>query len=299
VRPGRGSLQGQEGFTLVEVLITSVLMIVVLGATLAALTSFQQNTSANAKVNEAQEQVRNGLDLIARDLRNLASPTPDLPQAIDRAGAQDMIFQSAGKTKAAGSLNPLNTIRVRFCLNTTDGNLYRQIQTWTSSTAPAVPASTQCPGTGWTETRLVAEDVVNTARPIFDYNAVTPTAITEVGVTVFVDLNPGKRPSESTLQTSVYLRNQNRRPQAVFSVTYLSGTSILMNASESTDPEEKAMFYDWKVDGTSVGDGIVRTQNVSPGTHTVSVTVSDGTLTDTAANQSICVPSPSTGVNCP
>jgi type II secretory pathway pseudopilin PulG len=293
------SLRQQQGFTLVEVLIVSVLMIVVLGATLTALTSFQQSTATNTRVNEAQEQVRAGLDLMARDLRNLASPTPNLPQAVDRAEPQDLIFQSEGKVKPDGSLNALNTIRVRFCLDTASGNLYRQTQTWTSATAPAIPGSTQCPGANWTETRLVSEDVVNNTRPIFNYNAGSLTAITEIGSTVFVDVNPGRTPTESTLQTSVYLRNQNRAPTAVFSVTYLSGTSILMNASESTDPEEKAMFYEWKVDGSSVGDGIVRTQNVSPGTHTVSLTVSDGTLTDTAASQSICVPSPSTGVNCP
>jgi prepilin-type N-terminal cleavage/methylation domain-containing protein len=293
-------LRQQQGFTLVEVLIVSVLMVVVLGATLTALTSFQQNTATNTRVNEAQEQVRNGLDLMARDLRNLASPTPNLPQAVDRAEPQDLIFQSEGKVKPAGSLNALNTIRVRFCLDTSSGNLYRQTQTWTSAAAPGVPGGTECPSnSGWTETRLVSEDVVNDARPIFYYNAGSLTAITEVGSTVFVDVNPGRIPDESALQTSVYLRNQNRAPVAVFSVTYLSGTSILMNASESTDPEEKAMFYEWKVDGSSVGDGIVRTETVSPGTHTVSLTVSDGTLTDTAATQSICVPSPSTGVNCP
>jgi type II secretory pathway pseudopilin PulG len=292
-------LHQQQGFTLVEVLITSVLMIVVLGATLTALTSFQQNMTTNTRVNEAQDQVRAGLDLMARDLRNLASPTPNLPQAVDRAEPRDLIFQSEGKVKPAGSLNALNTTRVRFCLDIASGKFFRQTQSWTSATPPAVPDGTQCPGSNWTETRLVSEDVVNNARPIFDYNTAALAAITEIGSTVFVDVNPGRTPDESTLQTAVYLRNQNRAPTAVFSVTYLSAASILMNASESTDPEEKAMFYTWKVDGSNVGDGIVRTENISPGTHTVSLTVSDGTLTDTAANQTICVPSPSTGVNCP
>src|SRR5215213_6966508 len=138
-------LDRQDGFTLIEVLIVSVLMIVVLGATLTALTSFEQNVSANERQNTSQDQVRNAMDLMARDLRNLASPTVDLPQAVDRADAADLIFQSEGRDLPAGSLNQANTNRVRYCVSAA-GDLYRQIQTWTSTSAPGVPADTACPG---------------------------------------------------------------------------------------------------------------------------------------------------------
>ena len=120
----------EEGFTLVEVLLVSVLMIVVLGATLTALTSFERSTSTNQRQNVAQDQVRNALDLATRDLRNLSSPTVNLPQAVDRADPQDVIFQSEGHIKPSGSLNPTNTTRVRYCLGPSQ-NLYRQIETWT------------------------------------------------------------------------------------------------------------------------------------------------------------------------
>ena len=89
----------------------SVLMIVVLGATLTALTSFERSTSTNQRQNVAQDQVRNALDLATRDLRNLASPTVNLPQAVDRADPQDVIFQSEGHIKPSGSLNQTNTTR--------------------------------------------------------------------------------------------------------------------------------------------------------------------------------------------
>src|SRR6185312_10021811 len=73
-RPGVGrvavsSLRRQDGFTLVEVLIVSVLMIVVLGATLSVLNSFQRNISVNQKQNDAQDTARAGMDLMARDMR--------------------------------------------------------------------------------------------------------------------------------------------------------------------------------------------------------------------------------------
>ena len=41
------------------------------------------------------------------------------------------------------------------------------------------------------------------------------------------------------------------------------------------------------------------TDPVAPGTRTVAVEVSDGTLADMAPDQTICVPDPSQGVNCP
>jgi prepilin-type N-terminal cleavage/methylation domain-containing protein len=295
-------LRREDGFTLVEVLIVCVLMLVVMGATLTTFDSFQQNVSTNQKQNEAQDGARNAMDLMARDLRNLASPTTEQPLALDFMGDQEIIFQSEGRDMPAGSLNVVNTNRVRYCVSTT-GDLYRQLQTWTTAAFPAMPVAGACPGTGWTTTKLVAENVVNNARPIFYYNAALAPDVTEVTTTLYVDVNPGRTPGESTLQSSVYLRNQNRKPTAVFSLALANaGTAIIMNASESTDPEEKPLNFTWYIDGTEVvGEGandVVHTAQVAAGTHTVKVTVSDGPLSDTSETQSICVPAPAQGVTC-
>jgi len=295
-------LHEEDGFTLVEVLIVAVLMIVVLGATLGTFESFSQNVRTNEKQNQAQDQARNAMDLMARDLRNLASPSQEQPLALDFMGEQEIIFQSEGRVMPAGSLNVANTNRVRYCLSAT-GDLYRQIQTWTTAAFPAMPPTAGCPGGGWPTTKLVAENVVNDTRAIFYYNADLAPDVTEVTTTLYVDVNPGRTPGESTLQSSVYLRNQNRKPTAVFSLaTANGGTAIIMNASESTDPEEKPLTFTWYVDGTEVvGEGsndVVHTAQVTPGTHTVYVKVSDGPLADTSETQSICVPSPSLGVTC-
>jgi type II secretory pathway pseudopilin PulG len=284
----------EEGFTLVEVLIAAVLMIIVLGATLTALTSFQKNTATNQRQNDAQDQARNTLDLIARDLRNLASPRLERPEAIDRNLPLDLIVQSEGRG-TGGSLNARNTMRVRFCLGP-DRKLYRMTQTWTTAAIPNAPAATVCPGTGWTTSTVVAENVVNGTRPIFTYNAVGLQDITEVSATLFVDVNPGTTPAETQLETSVYLRNQNRAPTALFSVEVVN-TSILLNASESTDPEEKAMIYSWKIDNVAAGSGILLTKPVTAGNHTVRLDVSDGVLLDDETH-TICVPAPAQGVNC-
>jgi hypothetical protein len=241
------------------------------------------------------------MDLMARDLRNLASPSNNEPLALDLNEAQQIIFQSEGRVMPAGSLNVANTNRVRYCLSST-GSLYRQVQTWETAEFPGMPDSSSCPG-AWPNTRLVAENVVNGTRPIFTYNALDPRDVTEVTSTLYVDVNPGRSPTESTLQSSVYLRNQNRRPTAVFSLALANGdTAIIMNASESTDPEEKPLRFTWFIDGAEViGDGVndvVHTAQVPPGTHTVKVRVSDGPLDDTSDTKSICVPSPAEGITC-
>jgi type II secretory pathway pseudopilin PulG len=241
----RSALRREDGMTLVEVLLVSVLLLIILGATLTTFNTFERKARDNQNLNEAQDQTRRALDLMARDLRNLASPTPLLPLAVDLKDPQDLVFQSEGKVKPAGSLNAQNTTRVRYCLNTTSKILFRQIQTWTSAAAPAVPASACGAGGGWNSTLAVATDVVNGSRPVFTYNAVDNDKVTEVSAQIFVDTTPNRLPAEVDLQTSVFLRNQNRAPTAAFSAVSMPGGAIFLNASESTDPEEKALTFEW------------------------------------------------------
>jgi type II secretory pathway component PulJ len=288
-------LGSEEGFTLVEVLIAAVLMIIVLGATLTALTSFQKSTATNQRQNSGQDEARRTLDLLARDLRNLASPVIERPEAVDRNLPLDLIFQSEGRGAVVANANIRNTQRVRFCLDP-QGRLHRNVQKWESAVPPDAPAATQCPGTGWTSSAVVAENIVNGTRPIFTYNSTVLQDITEVSATLYVDVNPGKPPAEQVLQTSVYLRNQNRKPTALFSVEVVTN-SILLNASESTDPEEKAMIYSWKIDDVVDESGILVTKPVTPGNHTIKLVVSDGVLSDDETH-TICVPAPAQGVNC-
>jgi type II secretory pathway pseudopilin PulG len=293
----------ERGMTLVEMLMTCILSIIVLGATLSAVETFESNARTNERVNEAQDTARTALDRMARDLRNLASPIQESPDAVDRAQPFDLMFQSEGNT-ISGGLNARNTERVRFCLDP-EGNIYRQIQTWQTAVPPLAPAETKCPGDlkgeggVWVSESVMASSVVNGAdRPVFTYNAAAVRDITEVSTTLWIDVNPADvKPPESTLQSSVFLRNQNRKPTASFSWDAVNG-SLVLNASETTDPEEKSMVYTWYLDGsaTAAGTGILLTKAVSAGNHSVKLLVSDGVLTD-QLTKTVCVPS--AGVTCP
>jgi type II secretory pathway pseudopilin PulG len=288
--------------SLVEVLLVSALMLIVLGSTLTAFNTFERKARDNQNLNEAQDQSRRALDLLARDLRNLASPTPLQPLAVDVALPQDLIFQSEGKVKPPGSLNPQNTTRVRFCLNGTNKIIYRQIQTWTTADPPAIPTSTCGDTAGWTSTMAVSTDVVNGSRPIFSYNAVDHDKITEISAQLFVDTTPTRLPAEVDLQTSVFLRNQNRAPSAIFSAVSMPGGTVFLNASESTDPEEKALTFEWWDASLSpakkVGEGIVYTYPApSPGIRQMYLIVRDATLFTQSETKPVCATGP--GVTCP
>jgi type II secretory pathway pseudopilin PulG len=296
------TLRREDGMTLVEVLLVSALMLIVMGATLTTFNNFERKARDNQNLNEAQDQTRRALDLMARDLRNLASPTPLLPLAVDVKGAQDLVFQSEGKVKPAGSLNAQNTTRVRFCLNTTTKILFRQIQTWTSAAAPGIPTSGCGDEAGWNSTMPVATDVVNGSRPVFTYNSGDNDKVTEVSAQVFVDTTPNRLPAEVDLQTSVFLRNQNRAPTAAFSAVSMPGGAIFLNASESTDPEEKALTFEWYdaslTPETKVGDGIVFTYPApSAGTRQMYLIVRDATLETKSDTKTVCATGP--GVTCP
>ena len=301
------TMRDERGLTLIEVLLAMTLMLIVLGATLGTFNQFERNVKTNDQQNQAQEEARRGLDLMSRDLRNLASPTVDLPLAVDLDGAFDLIFQSEGKDKLDTSLNEQNTTRVRYCLNADEGTIYRQTQMWEEAAAPVAPSTAACPSTdaGWDRTISVAHNVVNGTRALFTYNSTVRDRITEVTSQVFVDVNPDRTPEEVDLQTTVFLRNQNRIPTAVFTWAPMPDTSVFLNASESSDPEEKPLNYLWydvtdaagpDDPGEFLGDGIVLTKPFEePGTRTIRLVVTDATL-EATTEQEVCATE--TGVAC-
>jgi hypothetical protein len=176
-----------------------------------------------------------------------------------------------------GSQNAWNIRRVRYCLDSSkpeDERLLMQIQTWTTANDPGVPSTSSCPDAAWSSTRLAADKVVNRwddqQRPVFMYTGGSELAeINGVRTSLFLDVNPGKSPVETHLASRVFLRNQNRAPHAAFTAVSKPNT-IVLNGSPSEDPEGDNLEYDWYVDGTQVGSGVVFNY-ATTGTGTVNV----------------------------
>jgi type II secretory pathway pseudopilin PulG len=291
----------QRGITLIELLVGMSLMMIVLGATLTLLTSFVSADRRTGAQNDAQDRARVATDRLARELRNLASPTEGLPEALDKAEPYDLVFKAADPLLPSGSSNAWNTRRIRYCLDSSrpdDNRLWMQVQRWTSAAVPPAPSTASCPNGTWPTQILVADNIVNRSsgrdRPIFYYSGgPNLTDITGIRTELFIDVQPGERPAESPLSSGVFLRNQNRVPQAAFSVTVKQRTLVL-NGSASRDPESANLTYEWSIDGVNAGSDIVVNYPVAgSGTRVlnVSLTVSDPSgLKATAGPRAVTVP---------
>lgn len=252
--------RAEEGFSLVELMMACVLMIVILGATLTTFERFTSTEEATQQRNDSQDRVRFTTDRLAHELRNLASPTPEQPQAVDKAGAYDLVFQTVDPVGPNAGSNTRNVRRVRYCLdasNPSSALLVEQVQRWTTTIAPQAPATASCPDSAWPAnsswggrtSHPLADHITNRIggqdRAMFAFDSATPTTITAVRSTLFLDADTVAAPKETELRTGVFLRNQNRVPVADFTATPTNNRHVLLNASASEDPEGQALTYAW------------------------------------------------------
>jgi prepilin-type N-terminal cleavage/methylation domain-containing protein len=311
-------MRDQSGFTLIEVLVASILSLFILGVTLTVFTALVQRQRDIERQTEVEAEARLGVDRLSRQLRNLASPSDIItnvqattqPKSVDRNLPYDLIFKDISEVRPAGSANSANVRRVRYCLQTsgavpgagfsassTRGVLWMQAQTWTTALPPAMPATVECPGTGWGTQQVVGDHLLNAsvspARPVFRYSGdsglVTATTdaaretIARVETTMVVDPDPTRKPKAATLTTSVILRNQNRAPISRFTYTLLNPVlspttcSIQLNGSASEDPESKPLEYQWIIDSVPepMPGGVVVQKVLAKGTHTYQLKVYD------------------------
>ncbi len=256
-------LREEEGFTLVELLVGAMLMIIVMSASLGVLDQFRQLSTRTDERVELQDHARQVSRELARSLRNVA-PSPDSPIVIEHAGDYDLVFRAVDRPRADSGDNALNLRRVRYCLDASNperAKLYEQTQRWDTPAAPAAPASTSCPAADWGGSRLVADHLTNrsdgTDRPLWTYGHSDSGEITSVKVNLFLNEEPEMSEREVALQTGVYLRNQNRAPTALFTAAPAGLRHVLLNGSTSSDPEGDPLDYFWFVNGAEVGRGLI------------------------------------------
>lgn len=278
-------LSDQSGFTLIELLVTMLITTIVFGATLSVLDVFQKDNRVNQLREETLDGARNSMDRLSRELRNVAAPSSEFSGALELAESYNVVFQTIEGVKT-------RTIkRIRYCLDDSNSEnevLYRQIKTLESSSAP-LPSSTACPDTSTSDyeaTSRLAEHIVNRwggqTRVLFTYGPATATKVSEivsVEPSLYLDLNPGNRPGESQLTSSISLRNENRPPAASFTAAQQGSKRVVeLNASESSDPDGLALTYKWWDNGTKLQSTAqqVTTGEETAGTkHTFKLEVTD------------------------
>ena len=253
------SMRDERGHTLIELLVVMTVSIILLSATLTAFNSLHRNETDNDKRLDTVEVSRNGLDVQARQLRNLAKRLNNTA-VIDTVGPYEMIFQTSDPSRTW----------VRYCLDTTNapasparGRLWTQELSLVSNAASPVSAAmrTGCPAaSGWTTSKVVADYVSNRRpgqdRALFTYgctsgttcasSAATYDQIVNVAAQTIIDTTPGTRAAELRVSSGVYLRNQNQAPVAAFVATPASASrTVLLNAAGSTDYEGRTLNYYW------------------------------------------------------
>jgi type II secretory pathway pseudopilin PulG len=244
----------ERGFTLIEVLIVCIIFIIVLGATLTAFGAFTTNNRRNEKQVDQAEVARIGLDVAARQLRNLANPTVSASTTIDRAQGYDLIFQTSDPAKTW----------VRYCAQTTAPASFNAARLWETESATATLTAgmrSACPGTGWATAHVITNKVSNRAagqdRPIFAYEcgpgsepgcptgATDYAQITNVGIGLYVDDRVGDPLREMRVSTAVFLRNQNEPPVAAATRDRKATQRVILNGAGSVDPEGRTLDYYW------------------------------------------------------
>jgi type II secretory pathway pseudopilin PulG len=277
-------LRDERGqMSIVELLVAMSIFIVVLGATLITFQTFDTLNRRTVSRSASQDAARTSVDRLARGLRNLASPTIEKPQAVDKATAYDLIFQTVDPVGPNTGANAANIKRVRWCLdasNPANEKLYVQEQTWITQSTPTVPGSSSCPSSGWTTTSVLVTNLTNNyggqSRPLFAYDSATLTAVHEIHVDLYSDLDPARAPNETHITTGVFLRNQNAAPIASFSYALQGSSAIVLNGSQSYDPEGDALTYSWLDGGKKVGTGVTFSLPVTSKTsHSIQLQVFD------------------------
>jgi len=256
------SLRSERGFSTMEVLIVSALLLVVLGAALTPFEVLSRTDTKTQNQNDSQDLARGTLAEMSRKLRNVSGQN----QLVNLASDYDMVAETVDPlAKPADSQNDRNLMKVRYCLDTTssgasltNGRVWEQVNRWTTAAVPTTLPSATCPDTSWgTDRRILADHVTNkatndkrtTAVPLFTFfpGNTNLDTITSMRMRVYVDRNWNEAPLETELATGVFFRNQNGAPTASFTVTVGSPGSkkLTLNAGTSTDPEGLPLVYRW------------------------------------------------------
>lgn len=178
------SLRGEDGFTLVELLVAMVISLILLLATLQSFDLFTRTAAHQTRVTDANDQVRSTMDRTVSDLRGAA--------VITNAGATDLSYTVP---ETAG------TRTERLCI--ASGDLYRS-----STIAPATP-----PASCSAATKVATLKSTNTA---FTYDgassSATPADVKDVGLTFSLDATTGSKTTTSTLRASAARRSSGTLP---------------------------------------------------------------------------------------
>jgi prepilin-type N-terminal cleavage/methylation domain-containing protein len=189
----RGQRRGQDGFTLVEVMVTSAILLLIVSAAMAVLVTAQRTTSFSGRRGQSQDDARLAMDRLTKDMRQLTGFNTVFTAAAGGSwSGNDLDF----KTYTVAS--PTVPVRVRWWVSGTTLNRQEWRQDGTSAGTVAVLQGITPAGGGVPD--LFFCDVLQGS------DAVTGNPVPwQMTVTITVTLaDPG---ATYSTQTQVQLRN--------------------------------------------------------------------------------------------
>lgn len=254
----RRLVKEEAGVTLVEVLLVSATMLVVLAATLNIFDTFNSASSALSRRTDLQDTARRALDTMSREIRN-ATAVPGAPDAIV-AGSSDATQITFGTYDDGTATTGTTARRIRYCVNSTTHDLYRE--TAVGSPTPG----TACPAGGSWSGGVVLSDVQNsTATPLFTY------ATNNRGVTIDLRVTGSAKGRDTTLRTAVAPRSfSGRNPTMVATKPNVAcsadGKSALVSLAAGVDDQGEPVDIDYfSSSSTPLGSGTIKLATSSSG----------------------------------
>ena len=211
--------RGQRGITLFELLVAMSIMLVLSTMIVTTWVALTDAYSFSSRSDKQRDLARQAIDRMAREIRDAQQPPGGTSPAFAYAYPDEVRLYSTFNTSDAA--NPTSVPRLtRFIYRVTNaaygvGAVYREL-----------PGADGAFDTGDDVSRLLLANVCNAGegKDVFTYwsydpadgdlapshgttTLVDPSRVVEVGVTLLVDLNPGKAPNYMDLSTRVQPRN--------------------------------------------------------------------------------------------
>jgi type II secretory pathway pseudopilin PulG len=256
--------RGQQGFSLVELLVAIVLAIVVFAASVTVLVSFVKDSGSAQRRTETQAAARTAIDRISRELRTAVAPAAG-SALVEYETGYDLVFREVSTTSA------VHQRFVRFCLDSNE-TLWRQTQDLQAS-SDSTPSTSACPSGAWAtrsailggcpSTRVhcvrVTNELSTPSRALFTFGPSgwsTTSDIRLVEVSLYADENPGGQPGATALTSGIYLRNNLEQPVVpATGLATVTGTGnnqryVILDGSGAYDPNGQALSYQWYSGGS-------------------------------------------------
>jgi prepilin-type N-terminal cleavage/methylation domain-containing protein len=211
--------RGRRGITLVELLVAMSIMLVLSTMIIVTWVALTDAYSFSSRSDRQRDFARQAIDRIAREIRDAQQPAGGTSPAFAYAYPDEVQLYSTFNT--ADAANPAFAPRLtRFIYRVTDaahgvGAIYREL-----------PGADGAFGGGDDVSQRLIDNVSNAGngKDVFTYwsydsasgelvpsdgttTLVDSSRIVEVGITLLVDLNPGKAPNYMDLSTTVQPRN--------------------------------------------------------------------------------------------